>query len=398
MRIPGILTIALLCGSCDFDIDASGRNNGSTRREILYVATGEYSPASEWDAILRFDPAQDINSDVGGPEIPQGIVPIKQCYDRNGIRLNFGHGIYLDERHDEMFIGSLFTNDQNSGVGGVAIQSGSIGVLAYASTANGPQVLARHIYGPQTGINQPHGLWLDGSRDLLYVANSFAGNLLVFRPARTVDGDVPPDRIISHPSLGDPIHVFIEPVEDRLFVAVKPPTGVPMSAAVAMYNRASTLDGNVQPDLRIAGPSTRLDIGNPTTHNVWFDLTTRLLFVGHHTNEVLIFDLATIDLDPPTPVVLDLAPRVLKINEDPADADASDWSCYGLFYLASLDRLYVSCGFTPMGPLAGSPPNEIKIFDRVSDPSVSGLFPPSRTLHWTVGDTYYPPQPIWVTY
>ncbi|KAF0166837.1 MAG: hypothetical protein FD160_4051, partial [Caulobacteraceae bacterium] len=134
-------------------------------------------------------------------------------------------------------------------------------------------------------------VWLDEGRDLVYVANTFGRSILVWEDAATVDGDTPPARVIEHDRIGSPVFVFVEPARDLLFVAVMAMDRRVAEPSIAVYARASTRSGYVEPDVVIAGPSTRIDAGNnQTTHNVWYDDARHLLIVGHHTNEVRAYD------------------------------------------------------------------------------------------------------------
>ncbi len=111
---------------------------------------------------------------------------------------------------------------------------------------------------------------------------------------------------------------------------------------------------------------------------------------------------------PGTTDLTSLAPRVLKINESTDNSDQHKWSAYGLFYVAATDRLYVSAGYSGSSTLTGScagasgdesapAQNSVKVYDNVSDPSVSGVYTPTRVLHWSNQNQFYPPQPLWVT-
>lgn len=146
----------------------------------LFLGTGEYSPSSNWDAVLRFNDIDSLTSGV--QSVPDGTTPIKQLTDTNGVALNFGHSLFYDRNRDEMYVASLFTTTGSATSctqDQVTSQCGSIGVYTNASSANGAQTLARHIFGSATTIIQPHGIWVDTTRDILYAANTFGGNILV---------------------------------------------------------------------------------------------------------------------------------------------------------------------------------------------------------------------------
>lgn len=381
----------------------------STRlsRTQLFLGTGEYSPQDDWDAVLRFDNIEALTSTAN---TPSGTVPLKSVLDSSSISLNFGHALFIHEDRNELFVASLFTTAGNAqdcvgGPGVTQLQCGSIGVISNASAINGSPQLTRHIYGSNTQINQPHGLFIDTVRNDLYVANTFGDNILVWNDATTADGNIAPDRVISYSSLGRPVHVFVESSTDQLFV-VSMGTGITQKgAAVLIFNNASTLNGEVTPNVRIFGPNTRLDDGNnQTTHNVWYDAATGMLIVGHHTNEILIFDLSSVDLNAAVGQDLDIAPRVIKVHEMSDDSDQYEWSAYGLFYVSSTDQLFVSVGNTRGGtstrsgpPGVGLTTHVVRVYDHVSDTTTQGLVTPTKNIYWSNVTTYYPPQPLWIS-
>lgn len=362
--------------------------------ERLYIGTGEYLATQDWHGILRFDHSEELDSAVDGPFTPDATVNVQASADVDGVHLNFVHTIFVDEARDELYAGALFTTEEGMTCP-MASLCGSIAVFAGASTMDGPQVVSRHLYGPKTGLLQPHGVWIDHSRDTLYVANTFAGQLLAWESASTVDGDLAPNRTVTWPEMGAPVFLYVDEPTDRAFVAVMPMIGG-KKPGVLIYPSISTLDGVQPPPHRIQGPSTRLEIGNQTTHNVWFIAEGELLVVAHHTNEVLIYDLSGLEWGYQGPTLdHDLTPRVLEINE--AADDQGKWSAYGIFYVRALDRLYVSAGYTPMGPAANSPEHAVKIYEGVHDPSLAGQVKPAREVRWTNVNQYFPPQPLWVT-
>ncbi|MEZ4448815.1 MAG: hypothetical protein R3B09_04980 [Nannocystaceae bacterium] len=362
--------------------------------ERLYIGTGEYLATQDWHGILRFDHSEALDSAVDGPFTPDATVNVQASADAGGTHLNFVHTIFVDDDADELYAGALFTTEAGMTCP-MASECGSVAIFAGASTMDGPQIVSRHLYGPKTGLLQPHGVWVDRSRDTLYVANTFAGQLLAWESASTVDGDLAPTRTLTWPEMGAPVFLYVDEPTDRAFVAVMPMIGG-KRPGVLIYPSISTLDGVHPPTHRIQGPSTRLEVGNQTTHNVWFIAEGELLVVAHHTNEVLIYDLSGLEWGATGPTQdHDLTPRVLEIHET-AD-DQGKWSAYGIFYIRELDRLYVSAGYTPMGPAPNSPEHAVKIYEGVHDPRLAGQVAPAREIRWTNVGQYFPPQPLWVT-
>jgi hypothetical protein len=395
---------AAACGSAE-DVPASGGAAGAGPRSALHVGTGEYSAVQPWHAVLRFDAPETIDSSSTGAVAANATIPIAESGDASGVRLSFAHGLYLDEAKDELYLSTLFTSADNQPCMPCdpKQQRGSVAVISGISRADGAQVVSRHVFGggaPEgdlTRIFQPHGVWVDTTRDLLYVANTFSPSdrVLVFDAASSVTGNVAPSRVLRSPAIGAAVFAYVEPGEDRLFLACMAGGPAAHGAALALYNHASTADGDRPPDLRITGPSTRLEHGNNrTTHNVWFSPERRLLFAAHHTNEVLIFDLSAVDLDAPVSPELDLEPRVIDVSS--SDADVDRYSVYGLFFVERDDELYVSVGYADGGPRPGTPPNGVRVFGGASSASVSGRAAASRVIEWQSGGQYFPPQPLWV--
>ena len=407
-RVVGALVAWVVAGLAP----ACSRQDAASGGERLFLGTGEYNAQNAWDAILRFDHSELLE---GAAAAPNGTMPAKQLRAAGGPVLNFPHGLFYDDSSDELYVASLFTQegDDFSAAQACALdfkgtRCGSVGVVPAASQADGAVTLARHIAGDQTQINKPHGVWVDRSRNVLYLANTMSEDILVWDNASSRSGNVPPDRRIRHQGMGAPVFVFVDEANDRGFVAIMGSQALDSGSgprpAVVVFNDFSSRNGEVVPSVRIYGENTRLGEGNNrTTHNVWFDAASSLLYVGHHTNEILVFDLSAVNLDPGEPVDLDLAPRVLRINDQADLSDQYDWSTYGLFYLAKQDRLYVSAGNTVGGTASASgPPNNpaakhvVKVYEGVSRSSTSGVLTPARRISWDNVNTYYPPQPLWV--
>lgn len=377
-------------------ISANAQVSDTIYHERIYIGTGEYNPFPDWHGILRFEDAMNYNS---GPlcdstYTPEGVIPVQAC-STGTMFMNFEHGFYLDEGNDRMYVSTLFTNPGNILTTNPDTAKGSIAIFDNMSTLNGGTSPTRHIFGDLTGLRQPHGCWLDESRDMLYVANSFACNILVFNNASTRDGNTPPDRIISWGTLAAPVYIYIDEVNDRMFVACSG-IGCGSQPKVAIYNNASTINGVIQPIITIEGSNTRLLHGNPTVHNVWYNSLNGLLAVGHHTFELLFFDLNTISLNPGAPTTHNLTPRVIQINDEITLTDTANHNLYGFFWDEERDMMFLSDGISSGGPTPGSPPNVIKIYENVSDTATHGVVTPARTICWSNGDVYFPPQPIWV--
>lgn len=371
--------------------------------ERIYLGTGEYSPHSTWDAILRLDTTENFNGALDSSKyFPDGTVPMKQCIVGDSAKLNFGHGLYYQQSKDRMFVATIFTNSGNYYTSNSDTAVGAIGIFDNFSTANGGTIPTRYIFGDSTKLLQPHGCWVDEKRDILYVANTFGENILVFENASTINGNVAPNRVISHDSLGLPVYIYVDSMVDRMFVCAMPAMGkmIPsIKSQIAIYSdSASYLDGSIEPDIRITGPNTRLELINQTVHNCWFNPSKQLLAVGHHIFEMLFFNLSSIDWSTPIPIKYDLTPRVIRVDDPTAGHDSSDVNLYGFFWDLETDRMFCSIGIDNPGggPMSSCPPSGIKIYSNVSDSTLSGVVAPDRIIYWSNCSTYYPPQPIWV--
>ena len=365
----------------------------------LFLGTGEYLPTADWHGLIRMDGVPELGSNPDTVYVKSApTIPIKQCTD-NGVKLNFGHGFYYNETDDDIYVVSIFTNQGNIETTNTDTAVGSVAIIPQVSTKSGPQVdNFRHIFGDSTQILQPHGCWVDESRDMLYVANTFGENILVFNNASTVTGNVAPNRVISSTKMGRPVYVFIDEQADRMFVACMQGGTGEGDSQVLIYNTASVLDGVNDPDVRILGDSTKLSNINGTVHNVWFKGDGELLAVGHHTYELSIFDLNNINLNPLTPEDHNIPARIINVNVDPNHSDSTDTNLYGFYWDTKDDVIYCSVGVDNPGggPKQQAPPNSIKVYKNISNSSVMGQVTPDRVIYWDNGDIYCPPQPVWV--
>lgn len=395
-----LLILFAICSIAYTDLKAQ------TIHERITMGTGEYDPNASWHGILRFENSENYNSNTGTSYTPDGIVPVKNCSFQS-VSLNFVHGMYLRENSDELYVSTLFTNQNNVLTTDPLVAVGAIDVFSNASSLNGATTPARHIFGNLTQLVQPHGLFVDTLNDRIYVANTFADNILVFNNASTATGNIAPDRVITYSStMGAPVNIHVDIATDRIFVSCMPSMmGGFNQPEICIFNNASTINGSVPPDVRILGTNCRFMIRNQTVHNVFFNPVNKLLAVGHHTNELLIFDLSTQNLSPSSPTVLNLVPRVLLINEIAGTVPVNDTlnhNLYGFFWDIATDKIYISDGYTGGSPgQSGGPTpgtlNKIKIYSNLSSSATAGMVAPDRVISWTNSTSYWPPQPIWVT-
>jgi hypothetical protein len=323
----------------------------------LFLGTGEYDPGAIWDGVLVFDRADAIN----GNQSPTRLV------DMGLSGVNFGHMIYYVRSRDELYVTSLFTDE--------------IMVFGSASTMDGPQLPVRKISGALTGLREPHGLWIDESRDILYVANRLPSSglysaVVAFHNAATVTGNIAPDRSIAGAAtmLDQPFNVFVDEARDYLYIANA--NGADANRGIVIYHSASTVAGDVAPDRQIAGNLTPFYSTHPTVHNVFLDLVRDQMYVANHQDEVYVFhNASTAD------------------GNIAADRTLSGFdNALGLFYLPDEDILYVSDG---PGPVACSANQKVKIFNNASTRTGAVGAAPDRSITWAPDNCqYYPPQPL----
>jgi len=166
-------------------------------------------------------------------------------------------------------------------------------VSVYRRLAEDDEKPLRVIMGPNTGLSDPHGLFIDSQNNEIFVANHDSyhepsadqddpnsataqaarglANITVrsdrpdLRPskgkfvdpsitvyARTADGDALPRRIIQGPrtELSLPMKVFVDPVHNELFVANSGRN------SILVFGRSG--GGDVAPIRKIEGPATGL--------------------------------------------------------------------------------------------------------------------------------------------
>jgi hypothetical protein len=323
----------------------------------LFLGTGEFDPAANWDGVLVWDRADAIN----GNRSPNRLV------DMGLSGVNFGHMIYYRKSSDELYVTSLFTDE--------------IMVFANAASMNGPQLPARVLSGALTELREPHGLWIDETRDILYVANRLPSSgvysaVVAFHNASLATGNIAPDRSIAGAAtkLDQPFNVFVDEARDYLYIANA--NGADANRGIVIYHNASGQDGDVAPHRQIAGSSTPFYSTHPTVHNVFLDLVNDHMYVANHQDEVYVFhNASTAD------------------GNIGADRTLSGFdNALGLFYLPDEDILYVSDG---PGPVGCSSSQQVKAFYNASTLTGAVGTAPDRNIQWAPENCqYYPPQPL----
>ena len=167
----------------------------------------------------------------------------------------------------------------------------AITLIDHASSIFSPLTAPRIITGPATTLGTKMGLCaLDSTRDLLYVTQDLGagtGIVLVFGPASTINGNIAPLRTFTlpfHPAglvFVLPSGLVLDVANDSLFLSD------PVTNAITIFDKASTLTGSVLPSRTITGTNTQLNV---PSHMV-LDSSGRLIVsnLGSNNSGILVF-------------------------------------------------------------------------------------------------------------
>ncbi|MBI3802396.1 MAG: beta-propeller fold lactonase family protein [Nitrospirae bacterium] len=191
------------------------------------------------------------------------------------IGLNRPTAITVDPAKGEVYV----ANEGNQSI--VVYNFNSCTATVCASSAP-----TRTITGAATKLLSPFGLFIDTARDILYVTNITGQTVIAFSNASSRSGNTPPDRVLSSltlttaDALSTPTAPFMNVAKDRLFLINRG------NDSIYVYDRVSTLNGEVAPSRKLSGPNTQLDFtqGNDVaiTGALWVDTTRggERIFVG----------------------------------------------------------------------------------------------------------------------
>lgn len=213
-------------------------------------------------------------------EAEGNVVPDRALHTPHGT-----YGIAVAEEHQELYLTVQHTNS----------------VVVYRKMAEGEEKPLRTIHGNRTQLEDPHGIAVDSSRNLIFVANygnardrDVPGSGTYEFPSisvysRTASGNVAPVAVIEGPNtqLNWPSSIAIDPERGELFVA--------NDAGDSILVFRVTDNGNATPIRVLKGPRTTLM--NPTGVSV--DLKNGELWVSNFGNiSATVFSL-TADGDTP---------------------------------------------------------------------------------------------------
>jgi DNA-binding beta-propeller fold protein YncE len=214
---------------------------------------------------------EDKNAVVFYPRDANGVPRPKRTINGPDTELADPHGVYWDERHNEITVANhgnfkgLF-KDVGSGcmpTGTADPESGEFkppSINVYPGDAQGNRKPMRKIQGDRTQLDFPMGLSVDEVHGEIFVANNGANSVLVFR--RTATGDVAPVRVIAGNRTGvnHPMGIALDTKNDEIWVS-----NFGDHTAVAFTRTAS---GNAAPKrvIRTAPVGTpSAGFGNPQT-------------------------------------------------------------------------------------------------------------------------------------
>jgi hypothetical protein len=184
--------------------------------------------------------------------------------------------LFVDVVNDRLFV----TNTGNN----------SVSVYDNASLLNGSVTPDRTLTGALTALSAPKGIYVDTTRNLLYISNG-TNQILVFNNVASANGNTAPVRTID--GLDSPGGIFV---------------------SVLVFDNASTATDASLPDRVLSGVSSSLN----QPRDVFVDIGTDRLYVTNAGDDsVLIFNNASAANDP------DMPGRVLNLA-----ATTGPWGIY----------------------------------------------------------------------
>jgi len=175
--------------------------------------------------------------------------------------------------------------------------TGGDSVLIYdnASTLNGSNVTpSRTLVGVLTTLISPTGIYVDTTRNLLYVANG-TNQILVFNNAAiaaSAPGNINLAPQASIPILSASAGIFVNVMADRLYVSNT------SANSIFVFDGASTANSSSSPNRTLSGGTSALN--QPL--DLFVDTNTDRLYVANHgANSILVFNNASTANGAPAP-------------------------------------------------------------------------------------------------
>lgn len=297
----------------DRTIDSTGiaeprRKIGGPKTKILFICGVEIDPVNR--------EIYTVNNDIMDNML---VFAHEQRGDVAAAReLKVDHGAWgvsLDRDHDEVGITVQHINK----------------VAIYRRTAQGDEAPLRILQGPRTGLADPHGIFLDGKNDEIFVTNHGSWHMVAtgkrdlgireilsrfpdpplipstgqFEPpsikvyARAASGDAAPLRVIQGPKtrLNLPLGVYVDQAHDQIAVANDG------GDSILFFSR--TARGDVAPVRTLEGPATGLK--NPV--GVYLDAQHDELWVSNWGNRTATVYKRTAQGNTPPLRTVRVAPR-----------------------------------------------------------------------------------------
>jgi hypothetical protein len=224
----------------------SGGGGGTTTQGRLYVSN------DSGNAILRFDNAFGVTGNTAPGATIAGALT----------QLISPQYLFIDTQANRLFVANLGTS--------------AVLIFDNASTQTGNAPPTRTIQGAASGLTQPTSLFLDKTKDLLYVVDGT--DVLVFASASTINGDTPPVRVLTPNPTFSISAIFLDATNDRLYLA--DPTN-----AIDVFDGASTLNGTVTAPRKITGAVT----GLTQPGGLWVDGSNRLIVSNFSPPSIEVF-------------------------------------------------------------------------------------------------------------
>jgi DNA-binding beta-propeller fold protein YncE len=363
--ILGFNSASTLSGNTAPDRTITGASTLLSSPTGIFIANVDLNPLSGFGVLYAANFSNSSVTVFNNASIATGnIVPDRTILDAIAA-LPSPAGLSVDIENDRLYMATPLAN--------------SIQVIDHASqlqSASPPVV--RSLSGASSTLSSPGGVTVDVTADpdgdasngtgVLYVANTGASSILVFNNASLTNGNTAPDRTIfpaSGTACGDsattqrdlcsPGSVFIDTINDRLYVAN---TG---ANSILVFNNASSITASAAPDRIISG------LNSPS--GVFVDVTNDLLYVVNTgTNSILVFNASTANGD--------IVPsRTIAQGTDLIDNTTLNTPS-GIFVDVSNNLLYVSNSGT-----TGTGANSILVFDDAG--IINGNVAPTQTISGT---------------
>lgn len=204
-----------------FSYDAEGNLTPSRLLAVPHQSWGLALNRSKEEIAVT---VQSLDAVVFYRRDANGIDPPLRSIIGKGTGLADPHGLYVDEKNNEIVVashGNWGEGDVSVGnlgaVEGGQFQPPSIAIFSEAAQGNAKPL--RDIAGARTKLNWPMGVAADPIHDEIAVANNGDDSVLFFR--RTDSGDVAPVRVIrgNRTGISNPMGVAVDAKNNEIWVA-----------------------------------------------------------------------------------------------------------------------------------------------------------------------------------